>query len=193
MRKRLEEQKVHHPEQQEDRSAPAAPRRSATPALLNPEGIRIGGESKHRRAVKEWDRREFRDLDDQVELGTRNIKIALRRLRKFARTGTPTSSISTTPSRAPRTRAISTSACAPSSTSADQGAGAVRHRRVDELARQAGRGAVLRRRALQVERLVHFSFHNCLYEKSESETAAAIWRRRRPSDVLQQEFDDYKM
>jgi hypothetical protein len=54
----------------------------------NPEGIRIG-ESKHRRAVKVWDKREFKDLDDSVELGTRNIKIALRRLRKFARTGAP--------------------------------------------------------------------------------------------------------
>ncbi|MBS0246991.1 MAG: VWA domain-containing protein [Proteobacteria bacterium] len=53
----------------------------------NPEGIRIGGESTHRRAVKVWDKREFKDLDDQVELGTRNIKVALRRLRKFARTG----------------------------------------------------------------------------------------------------------
>jgi uncharacterized protein with von Willebrand factor type A (vWA) domain len=53
----------------------------------NPEGIRIGGESRHRRAVKVWDKREFKDFDDQVELGTRNIKVALRRLRKFARTG----------------------------------------------------------------------------------------------------------
>jgi uncharacterized protein with von Willebrand factor type A (vWA) domain len=56
----------------------------------NPEGIRIGqAESRHQRAVKVWDRREFRDLDSDVELGTRNIKIALRRLRKFARTGAP--------------------------------------------------------------------------------------------------------
>ncbi|QEQ97579.1 vWA domain-containing protein [Neptunomonas concharum] len=53
----------------------------------NPEGIRIGGESKHKRAVKVWEKREFRNLDDQVELGTRNIKVALRKLRKFARTG----------------------------------------------------------------------------------------------------------
>ena len=53
----------------------------------NPEGIRIGGKSTHRRAVKVWDKREFKDLDDDVELGTRNIKLALRRLRKFARTG----------------------------------------------------------------------------------------------------------
>ena len=56
----------------------------------NPEGVRIGqDENRNFRAVKVWDRRDFKDLDDQVELGTRNIKIALRRLRKFARTGAP--------------------------------------------------------------------------------------------------------
>ncbi|WP_299180834.1 VWA domain-containing protein [uncultured Neptuniibacter sp.] len=53
----------------------------------NPEGIRIGGESKHKRAVKVWEKRQFKNLDDQVELGTRNMKVALRKLRKFARTG----------------------------------------------------------------------------------------------------------
>ncbi len=57
----------------------------------NPEGVRIGQhESRHRRAVKVWDKREFRDLDDSVELGTRNIKLALRRLRRFARQGAAT-------------------------------------------------------------------------------------------------------
>ncbi|MDP3548691.1 MAG: VWA domain-containing protein, partial [Phreatobacter sp.] len=56
----------------------------------NPEGVRIGQDSNRNfRAVKVWDKREFRDYDDTVELGTRNIKIALRRLRKFARTGSP--------------------------------------------------------------------------------------------------------
>ncbi len=54
----------------------------------NPAGIRIGQhESRHRRAIKVWDRREFRDLAGDVELGTRNIKVALRRLRRFAREG----------------------------------------------------------------------------------------------------------
>jgi uncharacterized protein with von Willebrand factor type A (vWA) domain len=54
----------------------------------NPEGVRIGQDgSRNRRAVKVWDRREYRNLDDTVELGTRNIKLALRKLRKFARTG----------------------------------------------------------------------------------------------------------
>ena len=57
----------------------------------NPEGVRIGQDkSRHRRAVKVWDKREFRDLDDTLELGTRNMKVALRRLRRFARAGVPT-------------------------------------------------------------------------------------------------------
>ena len=53
----------------------------------NPEGVRIGGAGGNRKAVKVWDKREFRNLDDSVELGTRNIKVALRRLRRFAREG----------------------------------------------------------------------------------------------------------
>lgn len=53
----------------------------------NPEGVRIGGESKHKRALKVWEQREFRNLDSTRELGTRNIKVALRRLRRFAREG----------------------------------------------------------------------------------------------------------
>jgi hypothetical protein len=53
----------------------------------NPEGVRIGGEGKHGRAIKVWDKREFRNLDNSKELGTRNIKVALRRLRRFAREG----------------------------------------------------------------------------------------------------------
>jgi uncharacterized protein with von Willebrand factor type A (vWA) domain len=57
----------------------------------NPEGVRIGQDgSRNKRAVKVWDKREFKNLDDQIELGTRNIKLALRRLRQFAREGAPT-------------------------------------------------------------------------------------------------------
>jgi uncharacterized protein with von Willebrand factor type A (vWA) domain len=56
----------------------------------NPEGVRIGQDkSRNRSAAKVWDRREFANLDDSVELGTRNIKLALRRLRRFARRGAP--------------------------------------------------------------------------------------------------------
>ncbi|EJL26516.1 VWA domain-containing protein [Novosphingobium sp. AP12] len=53
----------------------------------NPEGVRIGGEGQHGRAVKVWEKREFANLDNTKELGTRNIKVALRRLRRFAREG----------------------------------------------------------------------------------------------------------
>jgi uncharacterized protein with von Willebrand factor type A (vWA) domain len=53
----------------------------------NPAGIRIGGTGKNRSAVKVWEQRSFRDYDDTLELGTRNIKVALRRLRRFARQG----------------------------------------------------------------------------------------------------------
>jgi uncharacterized protein len=53
----------------------------------NPEGVRIGGPGQHGRAIKVWEKREFRDLDGTQELGTRNIKVALRRLRRFAREG----------------------------------------------------------------------------------------------------------
>ena len=53
----------------------------------HPEGIRVGGESRNRSAVKVWEERHYQNLDDSVALGTRSIKMALRRLRKFARTG----------------------------------------------------------------------------------------------------------
>jgi uncharacterized protein len=56
----------------------------------NPAGVRIGQKTnRNNRAIKVWDKREYKDLDDQVELGTRNIKVALRRLRRFARDGAP--------------------------------------------------------------------------------------------------------
>ncbi len=55
----------------------------------NPEGVRIGQDSsRHRKATKVWDKRQFKNLDANVEIGTRNMKVALRKLRQFARTGT---------------------------------------------------------------------------------------------------------
>ena len=86
LRKRLEEQKKAH------RGGNKMIGTGGTSPFgadgYNPEGIRIGQEEgKQGRAVKVWDRRDFRNLDDQLELGTRNIKLALRQLRKFAREG----------------------------------------------------------------------------------------------------------
>lgn len=86
LKKRLEEQKERH--QGGNKWIGTAGRSPFGAYGYNPEGVRIGqAESRHRRAIKVWDRRDFKNLDDTVELGTRNIQIALRRLRHFARTG----------------------------------------------------------------------------------------------------------
>lgn len=86
LKKRLEEQKERH--QGGNKWIGTAGTSPFGAYGYNPEGVRIGqAESRHQRAVKVWDKREFRDLDDSVELGTRNIKVALRRLRNFAREG----------------------------------------------------------------------------------------------------------
>ncbi len=86
LRKRLAEQKGRH--QGGNKWVGTAGTSPFGAYGYNPEGVRIGqDQSRHQRAVKVWDKREFRNLDDKVELGTRNIKIALRRLRKWARDG----------------------------------------------------------------------------------------------------------
>jgi uncharacterized protein len=86
LKKRLEEQKGRH--QGGNKWVGTAGTSPFGAHGYNPEGVRIGqSESRHGRAVKVWDRRAFRNLDDQVELGTRNIKVALKRLRRWAREG----------------------------------------------------------------------------------------------------------
>lgn len=86
LKKRLEEQKSRH--QGGNKWIGTAGTSPFGAYGYNPEGIRIGqAESRHHRAVKVWDERLFRNLDHSVELGTRNIKVALRRLRQFAREG----------------------------------------------------------------------------------------------------------
>ena len=86
LKKRLEEQKGRH--QGGSKWIGTAGTSPFGAYGYNPEGVRIGQEgSRNRSAVKVWDRRDFRDYDDNVELGIRNIQLALRRLRKFAREG----------------------------------------------------------------------------------------------------------
>ena len=88
LRKRLEEQKGRH--QGGSKWIGTAGTSPFGAYGYNPEGIRIGQhESRHRRAVKVWDAREYKNYDDTVEIGIRNIKVALRRLRKFSREGAP--------------------------------------------------------------------------------------------------------
>ncbi|HCQ64000.1 MAG TPA: VWA domain-containing protein [Rhodobacteraceae bacterium] len=86
LKKRLEEQKKRH--QGGSKWIGTAGTSPFGAHGYNPEGVRIGqDESRHRRAVKVWDKRAFRNLDDSVEIGTRNIKVALKRLRRWARDG----------------------------------------------------------------------------------------------------------
>jgi uncharacterized protein with von Willebrand factor type A (vWA) domain len=86
LKKRLEEQKGRH--QGGSKWVGTAGTSPFGAYGFNPEGVRIGqSESRHQRAVKVWDKREFKNLDDTVELGTRNIKVALKRLRRWARDG----------------------------------------------------------------------------------------------------------
>lgn len=89
LKKRLEEQKKRH--EGGNRMIGTAGTSPYGAMGFNPEGVRIGQEKgRHGRAVKVWDKREYKNLDDSVELGTRNIKVALRRLRKWARQGAET-------------------------------------------------------------------------------------------------------
>ncbi|MDH4260791.1 MAG: VWA domain-containing protein, partial [Gammaproteobacteria bacterium] len=86
LRKRLEEQKARH--QGGSKWIGTGGTSPFGADGYNPEGVRIGQDgSRNRRAVKVWDRREFANLDDSIGLGTRNVKLALRRLRRFARQG----------------------------------------------------------------------------------------------------------
>ncbi|WP_417457315.1 vWA domain-containing protein [Kordiimonas sp.] len=89
LKKRLEEQEARH--QGGNKWVGTAGTSPFGAYGYNPEGVRIGQkEGRHGRAIKVWDKREYRNLDDTVELGTRNIKVALRKLRQFAREGEAT-------------------------------------------------------------------------------------------------------
>jgi len=159
----------------------------------NPEGVRIGQEEgRHGRAVKVWDRREFRDLDDSVELGTRNIKLALRRLRRFARQGAPTElDIPDTIASTARNAGHLDLKMVPERHNTikvllflDIGGSMDEHVRVCEELFSAARG--------EFKHLEYFYFHNCPYEY--------LWktnRRRRDNlvptlEVLRTYGPDYK-
>ena len=110
----------------------------------NPEGVRIGqDEGRHGRAVKVWDRREFRNLDDTVELGTRNIKLALRRLRRWAREGAADELDLAATIRRTAEQGWLDVDHPPRAAQRGQGAAVPRRRRLDGPARAGGRGAVL--------------------------------------------------
>ncbi len=159
----------------------------------NPEGIRIGQDrSRHRRAIKVWDKREFKNLDDSVEIGTRNIKVALRRLRKWAREGAPDELDLDQTIRNTARQGYLDLAMRPERRNAvnlllflDIGGSMDPHIRICEELFSAARS--------EIKTMEYFYFHNCLYE--------GLWKdnRRRhnnriPSwDILHKYGPDYKV
>jgi uncharacterized protein with von Willebrand factor type A (vWA) domain len=157
----------------------------------NPEGIRIGGQSTHRRAVKVWDKREFKDFDDDVELGTRNIKVALRRLRKFARTGSADELDLDGTIKGTAHKGYLDIHMRPERHNAvkvllffDVGGSMDWHIKVTEELFSAARA--------EFKHMEHFYFHNCLYERVWKENRRR-WQETTPTwDVLHTYPHDYK-
>ena len=159
----------------------------------NPEGVRIGQpKGGQGRAVKVWDQREYRNLDDSVELGTRNIKIALRRLRKFARTGAPDEfdlggtidqtarhgylDIQMRPERRNTIKVL---------LFLDIGGSMDGHIRLCEEMFSAARS--------EFKHLDHFYFHNCLYEYVWKDNHRRHADRTSTAEVLRKYPRDYKV
>jgi uncharacterized protein with von Willebrand factor type A (vWA) domain len=176
LRQRLEEQKGRH--QGGSKWIGTAGTSPFGAYGYNPEGIRIGQhESRHRRAVKVWDKREFKNFDDSVEIGTRNIKVALKRLRRWVREGADEEldlpgtihataehgylDVVTRPERRNAVKLLMFF---------DVGGSMDDHIRVVEELFSAARA--------EFRQLEYFYFHNCLYE--------GVWKdnRRRHAEVL---------
>ena len=158
----------------------------------NPEGVRIGQDtSHHQRAVKVWDKRAFRNLDDRVELGTRNIKIALRRLRKWARDGAADELDLDGTIRATADHGFLDVQTRPERRNAvkvllflDSGGSMEAHVRVLEELFSAARA--------EFKQLVPFYFHNCLYEGVWRNNARR-WDGQTPTDQVMRTYGpDYK-
>jgi uncharacterized protein len=159
----------------------------------NPEGVRIGQDgNRNFRAVKVWDRRDFKDLDDQVELGTRNIKIALRRLRKFARTGAPEELDLDGTIKGTAHKGYLDILMRPERHNAvkvllffDVGGSMDWHVKATEELFSAARS--------EFKHMEHFYFHNCLYEKVWKENRRRFDDTTPTWDVLHTYPHDYKV
>ena len=159
----------------------------------NPAGVRIGQDkNRNNRAVKVWDKRAFKDLDGNVEIGTRNIKVALRRLRKFARTGAPDELDLDGTIRETAHRGWLDVKMRPERRNAvkvllffDIGGSMDWHiQQVEELFSAA---------RAEFKHMEHFYFHNCLYEFVWKDNARR-WQDRTPTwDVLHKFGSDYKV
>ncbi|WP_099867362.1 vWA domain-containing protein [Pararhizobium haloflavum] len=176
LKKRLEEQKGRH--QGGSKWIGTAGTSPFGAYGYNPEGIRIGQDaSRHRRAVKVWDKRDFRNFDDNVEIGTRNIKVALKRLRRWVRAGADEEFDLAGTIRSTAEHGYLDVRTRPERRNAvkllmffDVGGSMDDHIRVVEELFSAARA--------EFKHMDYFYFHNCLYE--------GVWKdnRRRHSEVL---------
>ncbi|MFZ4537096.1 vWA domain-containing protein [Propionivibrio sp.] len=159
----------------------------------HPEGIRFGGKSEHRSAIKVWEKREFRNLDDQIELGTRNIKLALRRLRHFARQGAAEElDLDGTIAGTARNAGWLDLHMRPERHNAvkvllflDIGGSMDDHVRVCEELFSACRS--------EFKHLEHYYFHNCVYDHVWKDNSRRFNERIPTLDVLHKYGNDYKL
>jgi len=160
----------------------------------NPEGIRIGQDgSRHRRAVKVWDKREFRNLDDTLELGTRNLKVALRRLRRFAREGAADElDLPDTIESTARNAGLLDIRMVPERHNAtkvllflDIGGSMDDHVRICEELFSAA--------SSEFKHLEYFYFHNCVYEGLWKDNHRRYTDRTATLDILHKYSADYKL
>jgi uncharacterized protein with von Willebrand factor type A (vWA) domain len=158
----------------------------------NPEGVRIGqNESRHQRATKVWDKREFKNMDDSVELGTRNIKVALKRLRKWARDGAAEELDLNGTIRATAENGYLDVKTRPKRRNAvkvllflDVGGSMDPHIKVVEELFSAAR--------TEFKHLEHFYFHNCLYEGVWRDNSRRWDAQLETAEVLRTYGPDYK-
>ncbi len=176
LKKRLEEQKKRH--QGGSKWIGTAGTSPFGAYGYNPEGVRIGQDgNRNFSAVKVWDKREFKNLDDTLELGTRNIKVALRRLRQFAREGAPTELDLDSTIQGTARQGFLDIQMRPEKHNAakvllffDVGGSMNPHIKIMEELFSAARS--------EFKHMEYFYFHNCMYEN--------VWRdnRRRHSNVM---------
>ena len=191
-RKRLEEQKARH-----SGGSKWIGTGGSSPfgnSGYHPEGIRVGGESAgNRTAIKVWEQREFRNLDDTLELGTRNIKVALRRLRQFAREGAADElDLDSTIDATARNAGWLDLMMRPERHNAvkvllffDVGGSMEDHVRICEELFSACRA--------EFKHLEYFYFHNCLYEGVWQDSRRR-WHERIPTaDVMHKYGPDYRL
>ncbi len=160
----------------------------------NPEGFRLGNDGERQgRAVKVWEQREYKDLDDQVEIGTRNIKVALRRLRKFARQGAEEEfDLDSTIDHTARDGGLLNIQMRPERRNTvkllilfDIGGSMDEHVKISEELFSACR--------TEFKHMEYYYFHNCVYEGLWKDNSRRFDQRIPTLDVLQKYGEDYKV